>query len=1110
MTIHTEQQHLTAQAIINQPAWYKALSIAERLASLRIQSRDHHLSESYDAEKAISKLQRWKEQKPFEITAAFVELLASRGLTEAEFLILLGEPVEAVQARTRETPDWLRAFAHALTTPVPPETAPLMARFKATLETSGSINNEVRTAFLLVPFLPLIAQKVTLLQIGITALSEQQTHLPFDPETIPLMLCAQLPNLLLPQMSRVLTLELHVARLQGRLVGQTPQARFQCFVEQLCQPEQLIALLEEYPVLVRTVMTTLAHWVDTSVEVLQRLCADWHEICLTLFQGDDPGKLIAIDAGVGDLHQGGHSTLKLAFDSGAYLVYKPRSLSVDVHFQHLLDWLNARGDHPSFRTLKLIDRETYGWSEFVAPQSCESREEVARFYERQGGYLALLYALEATDFHYENVIAAGEHPVLIDLEALFQPRTARSALPPSLLIAEETLHHSVLHVGLLPQRVRFQREQTGVDISGLGGEGGQLTPLPVPQLAEVGTDQMHVTRQQVPIAERENRPRLKGDTVELLDYSEPLCAGFTKIYRVLMQHREELLAGPLLAFAQDKIRVIMRPTTIYARFLYESAHPDLLRDGLDRERFFDRLWISTEHSPQLRRVIAAEQADLQAGDIPLFTSCPETRDLYTSGGECLAEVFDEPSWETVKRRLFQFDERDLARQIWFVQASLTATRLEQGHFAHGAVRLQPTPLRASRKRLLRAACEVGDRLCEQALVGSCGASWIGLTYLNEQEWELMPAGIDLYAGASGIALFLAYLGAITGEEKYTRLARAALKAIRQQVEEFKQHPLSIGAYEGWGAVLYLYTHLGALWHDPACLDEAQAILEWLPDLIETDQSLDMIGGTAGCLASVLSLYRTWPSKQALTVARQCGDRLLSYAAQCSKAPLSAMRAGAAGPMTAIQPLAGFSHGAAGIALSLLNLADASGEERFRQGAQRAMAYERSVFSPKAGNWPDFRLLKGDGTTRSNETRHESQFMVSWCHGAPGIVLGRLASLPYLDEPVMREEIEVGLRTTLEQGFYTNHSLCHGMLGNLEAVHLAGHVLDDEHYREQTERLAAMILASIAKHDWVTGIPMGIETPGLMTGIAGIGYELLRLAEPQKVPSVLCLAAPVQF
>jgi lantibiotic modifying enzyme len=40
--------------------------------------------------------------------------------------------------------------------------------------------------------------------------------------------------------------------------------------------------------------------------------------------------------------------------------------------------------------------------------------------------------------------------------------------------------------------------------------------------------------------------------------------------------------------------------------------------------------------------------------------------------------------------------------------------------------------------------------------------------------------------------------------------------------------------------------------------------------------------------------------------------------------------------------------------------------------------------------------------------------------------------------------------------------------------------------------------------------MQIESPGLMTGIAGIGYAFLRHAAPQMVPSVLMLDAPIQI
>jgi lantibiotic modifying enzyme len=60
-------------------------------------------------------------------------------------------------------------------------------------------------------------------------------------------------------------------------------------------------------------------------------------------------------------------------------------------------------------------------------------------------------------------------------------------------------------------------------------------------------------------------------------------------------------------------------------------------------------------------------------------------------------------------------------------------------------------------------------------------------------------------------------------------------------------------------------------------------------------------------------------------------------------------------------------------------------------------------------------------------------MHAWCHGAPGIGLGRLRLLRHLDDPTIRAEIEVALQSTLTAGFGYNHSLCHGDLGNLDLV-----------------------------------------------------------------------------
>ena len=52
-----------------------------------------------------------------------------------------------------------------------------------------------------------------------------------------------------------------------------------------------------------------------------------------------------------------------------------------------------------------------------------------------------------------------------------------------------------------------------------------------------------------------------------------------------------------------------------------------------------------------------------------------------------------------------------------------------------------------------------------------------------------------------------------------------------------------------------------------------------------------------------------------------------------------------------------------------------------------------------------------------------------------------------------------------------------------------------------------LLISLERDGYRCGIASYVEIPGLMTGLAGIGYGLLRLAVPEDVPSVLLLEEP---
>src|SRR5206468_980273 len=165
-------------------------------------------------------------------------------------------------------------------------------------------------------------------------------------------------------------------------------------------------------------------------------------------------------------------------------------------------------------------------------------------------------------------------------------------------------------------------------------------------------------------------------------------AGFHHVYDLLGRHRAELLAagGPLERFAADEVRVLRRPTSRYREFLDEGFHPDVLRDALDRDRLFDRLWEGVEEWPRQARFIPAEVEDLWRGDVPYFSTRPGSRHLSGGAGRCFADAFDETGLDRVRRRLGRFGPADLARQLWFLRASLSTLVAAADVPAHAAAR----------------------------------------------------------------------------------------------------------------------------------------------------------------------------------------------------------------------------------------------------------------------------------------------------------------------------------------------------------------------------------------------------------------------------------------
>ncbi|GAA3462380.1 type 2 lanthipeptide synthetase LanM family protein [Saccharothrix longispora] len=857
--------------------------------------------------------------------------------------------------------------------------------------------------------------------------------------------------------ARTLVLELNLERVAGRLSGDTPQARFADFARTV----DLRALFAKYPVLARLLGQTCLQAVAAHVELLDRFARDRREIVRALLGGRDPGPVARVETGRGDPHARGRSVAVLTFADGRRVVYKPRPIALHVAFADLLAWFDGHTDL-GLRVPRAVARPTHGWLEFVEHAACADEAGVGRFYHRLGGLIALLYAVDGTDMHYENLVAAGDRPVLVDVETLFHPTADTTADP-----AARALARSVHRTAVLPSVLLG--EHGALDVGGTGGDRERYAADGVAWL-HPGTDRMRLVRRPAPAPTAHNRPVVDGEEAEAADYRDALLAGFRIGYDALADHRAELLgsggeAGLLARFADLPVRFVPRMTQLYATLLDESTHPDALRGADARDDALDVLWDDSADQEVLRALVPHELADLWAGDVPLFTTRPGSRDVWTSTGQRLPGLLPVSGLAAVTAKVAALDEVDRHDQQWLISATLASRPRPVEHRTGPGLPAPVEPGIPDQQRLLVAACGIADQVLAQAAADDGRVNWVGLELVDDRYWAVSAMGAGLSNGYTGVALFLAQLGALTGAARYTGFARDALAPLPGLLAAFAEDPeravaVGSGGMHGLGGVCYALARLANLLDDPD-------ITDWLRTALAVAATVERVGedpanlveGWAGGLAAMLSVRAESGLPEAAPLARAYADRLL-----------------AASPGGD-----GFARGRAGVGWALLRYARATGDQRHGVAGRANLRADHALRQ---------RLL--DVT----EADH------SWCSGLSGAVLAHAA---HPGQPVDTHTLHLDrcLNALAVHEPLRDLSLCHGELGVLESLtSLAeqGHALA----AATRTRRAGLVLGVLDQYGAHCGTPGGVPSAGLLTGLSGIGYGLLRLGFPDRVPSVLLL------
>jgi type 2 lantibiotic biosynthesis protein LanM len=455
-----------------------------------------------------------------------------------------------------------------------------------------------------------------------------------------------------------------------KLRGHDRQDKYRAFLGKLFA-DGLAAFFQEYSVLGRAIAQTIDFWVEANAEFIHRLAADKAEI-ERVFGARPLGQVTDLGTGLSDSHHRGRFVISLTFETGMQIVYKPKSLNLDVAFYRLLDWCNTHRLPLPLKVLKILNCQQYGWVEYVSCTDCQTAANASDFYQRIGMLTCLVYVLEGTDCHHQNLVAHGEHPILIDLEALLHHRV-KLAVPP----AQNLLAESVLRTNMLPNSELQWHEKTDrqlYDNSGIGGVHKQELSILI--VKHINTDAMDLDREMLAFAEA-NSPTLQGTPISPADYLEDVCSGFERMYRFLMAHDRELLAPEscLYDLAHQTVRFVFRSTSTYGLILQNSYRPALLRSGIDRSislELLSRAFALGDGKPSGWPILKAELAAMEQGDIPFFGVNSSSDDLIVDSGEVVPKLFEDHSFKLMLRRLQTLSEVNLVEQIQTIRKSLSS------------------------------------------------------------------------------------------------------------------------------------------------------------------------------------------------------------------------------------------------------------------------------------------------------------------------------------------------------------------------------------------------------------------------------------------------------
>ena len=872
-------------------------------------------------------------------------------------------------------------------------------------------------------------------------------------------------------------IDMHTRKLENKLNGDTSKDRFDDYIHQCQSISTCQTLWETYPVLENCINTKFRHYQSAMSLFFTHLAEDIEQIEQDLL-GDTLARMTQFAAS-GDTHRQskrvfvihGYTTNK----EKCRFVYKPRSISNEVIFQNMCHWYNDKISSHQLRTPRLIDKSDHGYCEFIDYQTCDSLSDLAYFYSSLGQLTAIMLVINGLDLHYENIIAHGKYPVMIDLECIMTP----------VIKGDGNQYPNVTQSLILPRQANIDKNQKGINLSAISDNVNQQSWRKVPTWQKSGTDEMHLTREDGNFITHGNTPCVTGQKAKAVDaFEEDFVNGFSTAYRLLLNHKNELLLNDSPLFELDSVetRYLFRSTSDYAILLFESYHPLLLMDQQKYNEHMDWLLEILPYRPNYQSVTQAEMADVMQGDIPYFSSQQKSQHVYNASGHPLELPIEKNGEEQCRFMLDILSEGHLDNQTRLIRLSFKAYRWNKIELADlSRTRFQSTlKTSESNSQLIRS-------LIDDAIMDDTFIAWPQMNYEEHQAFTGGLSGLSFYNGTIGVAFVLAQW------DRYFQChdSRDMVERIIKQSMALSQDNSALGfGLRGYAGMLYAAHHIAQCGYP-----EAETLVQHIircagKTPIEHDEAFDVMSGVSHDITTLLHFADTY----------SIHDQVIhdSMAHLKDKCPDPACFAHNEDSFfddgTPHAPNLGYAHGLSGVAVAFSRYAKRYQDKEAEAWVIKTMDLLDEHFYHEGGFWPDMRMMN-DVSAQAEVTARPP----AWCGGHAGIALFYLEC--YLHWPALKQRAQQGLErcVALIVKFSDDEkplpNLCCGFYGDLDLLHLIDQRVNDLAFDGLKETIDKL-------HGISHETSLDTFFVGLFHGIPSYLYLNLRHQFPESMPSAL--------